>query len=270
MAAIIAKVFKYVAPADIVNQCSKITGITALHLAAKADAEEAVRILLGHGANRTAKLTLTGATPLHLAAEKGAIKSWRALLADVSSDHSSKSGSGKIGENHVALLETRDFAGRTPADLAQQAGLKLDRTSPATLQLPTTFAPDSDASASCPSVTLIAGSPLCALHHTCAPSVAGTPSAPPENIRRLYTLIDSEAGALRGTDLAPWLSWLPGARPAAMADVLRVHEWHYVRQVQAQCERIPSFDAEDEECGMGYLDGDTTISRGTFRAGKIT
>jgi acetoin utilization deacetylase AcuC-like enzyme len=44
-----------------------------------------------------------------------------------------------------------------------------------------------------------------------------------------------------------------------MADVLRVHEWSYVRSTQYLCEEL----SDDE---LGHLDGDTVISRLSFEA----
>ena len=94
-------------------------------------------------------------------------------------------------------------------------------------------------------------------HHTCDPNTASSLNAPPENRHRLDVLIDPNNGILRGSDLP--LVWEETSPRADMADVLRVHDWSYVRKVQGTCEGIP----EDE---LGRLDGDTTLSTESFEA----
>ena len=94
-------------------------------------------------------------------------------------------------------------------------------------------------------------------HQTCDPSIANSATAPPENKHRLEVLVDPLNGILRGSDLP--LVWEESAPRADMADVLRVHDWSYVRQVQGTCDHIP----EDE---LGRLDGDTTVSTESFEA----
>ena len=49
-----------------------------------------------------------------------------------------------------------------------------------------------------------------------------------------------------------------------MADILRVHEWSYVRSLQHMCATIPDIPAV-----VGHLDGDTAISNGTFQAALV-
>ena len=49
-----------------------------------------------------------------------------------------------------------------------------------------------------------------------------------------------------------------------MADILRVHDWSYVRSIQHLCASIPDIPSV-----VGHLDGDTAISNGTFRAAQI-
>jgi acetoin utilization deacetylase AcuC-like enzyme len=87
---------------------------------------------------------------------------------------------------------------------------------------------------------------------------------PPENAKRLHVIIDNKDGVLKGTDLANRLVWNEECRMAAMSDVLRVHEWSYIRRIQGHCEQIrPDPEAYG---GMSNLDGDTTLSRLTFDA----
>lgn len=49
-----------------------------------------------------------------------------------------------------------------------------------------------------------------------------------------------------------------------MADILRVHDWSYVRSIQHLCASIP-----DVPSVVGHLDADTAISHGTFRAAQV-
>lgn len=49
-----------------------------------------------------------------------------------------------------------------------------------------------------------------------------------------------------------------------MADILRVHDWSYVRSLQHLCASLP-----DDPAVVGHLDGDTAISRGTFDAALV-
>ena len=94
-------------------------------------------------------------------------------------------------------------------------------------------------------------------HHTCDPNAAISINAPPENKHRIEVVIDPLNGILRGSDLP--LVWEESSPRADMADVLRVHDWSYVRKVQGTCEGIPI----DE---LGRLDGDTTLSTESFEA----
>ena len=52
--------------------------------------------------------------------------------------------------------------------------------------------------------------------------------------------------------------------PAVLGDILRVHEWAYVRSIEAACAAL----AESPNT-VGLLDADTAISRGTLRAARV-
>ncbi len=67
-------------------------------------------------------------------------------------------------------------------------------------------------------------------------------------------------GILRSSEFST-LEWDETSRRGCMADILRVHEWSYVRSLQHMCASIPDIPAV-----IGHLDGDTAISNGTFRA----
>jgi len=66
-------------------------------------------------------------------------------------------------------------------------------------------------------------------------------------------------GVLRSQDLRSHLFLQPSTRPAALADVLRVHEWSYVRRVQARCEQL-------QGSSLALLDGDTAVCGLSFQA----
>jgi hypothetical protein len=112
--------------------------------------------------------------------------------------------------------------------------------------------------------TMILTHPLCRRHPTCAPSQAGTSQGPPENIHRLTVLIDEENGCLRSAELASHVDWVEECQTAAISDVLRVHEWAYLRQLQHTCSKL-SPDPE-KEGGLTQLDGDTTVGKDTYAA----
>ena len=70
-------------------------------------------------------------------------------------------------------------------------------------------------------------------------------------------------GILRSGEFAA-LRWDETDAAAPLGDVLRVHEWSYVRGLQAACAAIP-----DDPAAMGHLDADTAISHGTFSAALV-
>ena len=79
-------------------------------------------------------------------------------------------------------------------------------------------------------------------------------------MKRLHVLTAPGSGILRAAGFAA-LEWEQGTRLAPIGDVLRVHEWSYVRSLQHLCSAIP-----DTPGAVGHLDGDTAISHGTFQA----
>jgi len=220
-------------------ECKDRGGNRPLHRTAWRDSASAARVLVNKGSVVDAQ-TAYGTTPLHLSATNAAVKTWEVLVAA-----------------GVAADGKTDSWGRTPAQLAKvhgwissKNGLKpdLSRLQPSNmLEFPTS----------------IITHKYCRQHYTCPPSETGA-DVPPENIKRLHVIIDSKDGVLKGSDLANRLVWNEECRMAAMSDVLRVHEWSYIRRIQGHCEQIRS-DPEGYG-GMSNLDGDTTISRLTFEA----
>lgn len=110
--------------------------------------------------------------------------------------------------------------------------------------------------------TLLLAPPECLQHHTVAwPIIRGGPDPPPENVNRLTVLTQPGVGILRTKDFEGAIRWDERPRRAALGDILRVHDWAYVRKIQAVCEKIP-----DDPSDIGHLDGDTAISHRTFAA----
>lgn len=110
--------------------------------------------------------------------------------------------------------------------------------------------------------TLLLAPPECLHHHTAPwPIVRGGPDPPPENVNRLTVLTKPGVGILRTVDFSGALRWDERPRRAALGDIMRVHDWAYVRKIQAVCDKLP-----DDPSEIGHLDGDTAISRRTFVA----
>ena len=232
------------------------TGMKALHRAVCRDAAAAAKLLVS--ASQLNSQTPYGCAPLHIAAAYCAPECWKVLVEAGAS--ASLTDCWGHTPQQVAVAngwEVRDKAGKV---LSPAGGIRLAGTAASsaaaeasTAALPTDLSHP----------TAIISHPICRRHYTCEPSMTENPSAPPENVKRLKVIIDETSGALHGRDLASSLQWVT-CRPAAMADVLRVHEWPYVRRIQAFCETIAP-DAEGDG-GIGSLDGDTTLCHDSFTA----
>ncbi|KAH9256283.1 hypothetical protein BASA81_005504 [Batrachochytrium salamandrivorans] len=102
-------------------------------------------------------------------------------------------------------------------------------------------------------------------HYTCVPKLTlqapyGSRShhIPPENVNRLKMLLDPGFGALNAISKQQ-LECISEYSPAEMSDVLRVHEWAYLKKLQLACGQL-------EEGQVGDLDGDTGFSQHSFTA----
>jgi acetoin utilization deacetylase AcuC-like enzyme/ankyrin repeat protein len=220
--------------------CKDRAGQRPLHRAAHRDNGEIANKLLEMGAMPSAQ-TSYGSTPLHVAAACASTAVWACLV---------KNG---------ASTSTRDCWGRTALELAELNGWGVD-AGDESLLCPTPRLTEQN---TMKYPTVVVTHPYCRQHYTCPPSERGQ-EVPPENTRRLHVIIDEKEGCLKSSDLVPKLRWMPDCRKAAMSDVLRVHEWAYIRKIQGHCEQI----AHDPEAynGISNLDGDTTLSRLTFEA----
>lgn len=74
----------------------------------------------------------------------------------------------------------------------------------------------------------------------------------------MRTIATAELGILRSSEFAE-LAWETRPPHARISDILRVHEWSYVRELQSSCAVLGERD-------LGHLDGDTAISAGSFTA----
>ena len=104
----------------------------------------------------------------------------------------------------------------------------------------------------------------CFLHHTCPPISRLGRDPPPENVNRLQVLLDKKRGILRSAEFSS-VEVVSEVRPATMADVLRVHEYPYVRKIQRICERIPDWNTSPNGA-LGTIDGDTEVCHDSFTA----
>ena len=68
---------------------------------------------------------------------------------------------------------------------------------------------------------------------------------------------------LRASNLQSQLKWQIST-PATISDVLRVHDWSYIRKIQYACSQINT-NAENNT-GISHLDGDTAVSNQSFIA----
>jgi acetoin utilization deacetylase AcuC-like enzyme len=227
-----------------VCECRDRIKASLLHRCAARNASACVNSLLELGVDPRTQDTY-GNTPLHIAGACGSTDFWARISGLFAGD----------GTKKEEFLSITNSFGRTPVAEASIAGYD----SSGSTQLTKRQGKNVEKGA-----TAILTHDLCRKHHTCRPSELGS-EAPPENIRRLGVLLDDATGALRGKDLAAsGVQWEPNARAAPLGDVLRVHEWSHVRLLQSRCEVL----AEDPESslGIGQLDGDTTISKQTYKA----
>jgi ankyrin repeat protein len=217
------------------------TGNVPLHYAVQTDHVDCMKKLIEFGAD----LMITNSTSSNLVHAAVMFNSRKALA--YLSKH----------ELYTHLLQKNDMFGRGPLELASLYGYNCEHIKTNGIL---NF---QESNLSFP-VTGIVSDQACLNHHTCPPSEATSASAPPENIHRLEVLIDKQDGVLRSSSIRDKLSFVEESREASIADILRVHEWPYLRKVQVKCESLA--ENPEAENGIGFLDGDTTISKESFNA----
>jgi len=227
------------------------SGATSLAAAARGGHAACVRLLLSAGSENggcaAGGCDMYGSNELHWGAFSGDVAVLQCLLAE-----QPDALSGRLG--------ARDSRGRTPAQVAALRGLG---AAAALLAGDGADAPPV-ASVVRNGPTLILAPPDCAEHRTAAVLARGAPEPPPENARRLDSLLHPAVGLLRSSEFAdPRRCTLDeeSNRAAALSDVLRVHEWAYFRRIQTAIRQVPDLPGV-----VGSLDGDTGVSAGSLRA----
>lgn len=224
---------------DPINARDKY-GWTPLFHTCNAGHSEVATALLAKGAN-PGKQNKQGQTSLHAAVVGGCQTTVQTLLSHDTSIINTKCQFGKIA---LDMANSRGYP---------QIAAVLKGDDPAAVEAapiappPVIIAPDE-----------------CFMHHTCAPISRTSPDPPPENVDRLQTLLHPIRGILRSGEFEN-VDIVSEVRPATMADVLRVHEYPYVRKIQRICERIPDWNTSPKGA-LGTIDGDTEVCHNSFSA----
>ena len=95
----------------------------------------------------------------------------------------------------------------------------------------------------------------------------------PENAERLMVLIDNEKGVLtQATELVSNKGYevQEVVEPAKMADILRVHEFRYIKNVMAKCAELDELQDHNEELVIGKYDRDSFLSADSWRAALLS
>lgn len=188
----------------------KLEATAAQQAANNASPTTVTQLLLDANGIEVDATNSTGQTALHMACARGNWPVVRLLL--------------KAG----ASTTVADRRGFTPGQLAHKRGMAI----PNDLEESLGDAPESgvipatrDLIVDPESSTLILSHELCTLHRTCPPIRRDDPDnePPPENVRRLFVLLDEGSGILRTGEFKK-CSLQGSARRAAMADVLKVSE----------------------------------------------
>lgn len=205
------------------------------------------QVLLGTNGIEVDAVNVMGRTPLHTACSRGNWAVVRLLL--------------QAG----ASTTIKDKIGLSPGQLSYKRGMPIPNDLADSLGEPPAegvVAPPRDLIVDPHGKTMLMSHELCLLHRTCPPMRRSTDadSVPPENVRRLQVLVDDETGILRTGEFGG-LSWRGEARRAAIADVLKVHEYEYIDRISQQSSIIPDYPN-----AIANLDADTAISRWSFEA----
>jgi len=233
-----------VAGADAASKPMSLTQKGAAHASDRAPVTE---MLLSQSGIEVDAQNVQGHTALHVACARGNWPVVRLLL------------------NANASTTIVDKRGFTPGQVAHKRGVPVpndlmsmlgDR--PVSLSI---LAPTRDLVVDPDSNTFLISHELCMLHRTCPPIRRDTGmEPPPENVRRLHVLVNEKDGILRGGEFSRMV-WQNHSRRAAIADVLKCHEYDYVEKISQMCMAIP-----DHPSAVANLDADTSLSRWSFEA----
>lgn len=265
-------------------------GRLPLHIAAAAGLPDAVGVLLaaheaqegesGSLADALVAADREGNTPLHVAAYASFLDagdSLKRMLARVSAPSDAQAAAGSGADDVHALLR-QNKAGQTPLHAAQLTGVAecvdallsapggaaAESAKDARGRTPAQCAPQAATAVGGTPPTLIVSSEVCANHHTVMPPPERemAEDTPPENVLR-YGVVAGERGVLRTSPFGG-AQWAEAPR-AALADVLRVHDWNYVQKLRAACASASDGDGiMPARCAD--LDSDTAVSRESAEA----
>lgn len=158
---------------------------------------------------------------------------------------------------HPELAQEQNAQSQTPAQMAAARGR------PVIAKL---FKLSVDAAADEDLKRFIIAPDVCFLHHSCPPITRlekDTP--PPENVNRLTTLLNPSNGTLRGKEFSELnVEYVSEVKPAAWVDILRCHEYAYLKKVQKICDQLP--DIRMLPRAIGTIDGDTAVCSQSFNA----
>lgn len=231
-------------------------GCTALHAAAESRNEAMLEWLLAGGASASV-VDKSGDTPAHAAAKSG----WRAGMARLMVPVAAGDAAGQVS--------VRNAAGLTPEEcLAAVVASTPLASSPLSHSMEVDGGSDGGAGAlsSQTANTLILTHEVCFHHHTCTPITRELAYFPPENVLRLDVLLNPVYGTLRSADITNRTRLVTGAPPAAMSDVLRVHEYEYVRRVLSKVGEAAPQAGDVSGQGIKLMDSDTAVSRHSWHA----
>lgn len=241
-------------------------GNTALHLAARYRHADVVRLLLEES---QAEESAGGSSVIFAIKQKN--KSALNVMHMAALGGDAASVAALMGAAPVSVLKTTTRQGLTPTMIASKRGhaeaatlLGTDGGTPAGNDNSNNNTPRANGGRhQLHGSTLIMAPPECLDHHTAPwPILRGGPDPPPENVNRLTVLTNSNIGILKTREFGSGLiRWDERQRRAALGDIIRVHDWAYVRKIQMVCEKLP-----DDPSDVGHLDGDTAISRRTYVA----
>ncbi|KAG3156032.1 hypothetical protein PC128_g21968 [Phytophthora cactorum] len=204
-------------------------GFRALHEAMKYQAASAARRLVNEYRVDVNPVTPLQQTPAHIAARAGfaeGVEILRNSPRDVAANFALKDTHGYTAAQVAHrcafdALETRLLAAEAGERLAESADHKED------------FAHKDQ--------TRFYFHPEVWKHLPMAYHHRGGPDPPPENPERIDTLVDPVFGILRSREFQrPNVKWDHDIERADIADILRVHEFHYVDRVRRKCATLAS------------------------------
>jgi len=230
------------APPDLWDFQDK-QGNLAAHLAARYGFADVLRLLVSLDTKSVGQKNKTGLTVAHMASLKAGNEACMRVLEEVCGEKVMDGLKNRQGLSPGALARKRDGEIGEIGEIGKGGKAAVTKIS---------------------AKTLIVAPPECLRHYTAPyPHDRDSEPPPPENVNRLRVLTDSEVGSLRTSAFSGdyELAWDQKSRRATMADVLKVHDWAYVLKLKNATECI-----DDPQRDIRHLDGDTTISGGTFDA----